>query len=283
MLLDEYKKSLKMPEAEEMFDLFFFRPIAYVLVKGLYRTPISPNHVTALSLLAGVVAAYFFSRPFSSTFVWGALLYALANILDCADGQLARLQQSGTLFGRVWDGVADYISSTAIFLALGVTLANGIWYLVLLAGVSSAVHSMVFDRYQSEFIARKIGEENFLRKELDRFTEEIRRMQEQKKGHLKILLLNLYILYLRIQNHFPGKERPGDIRPGLRRSAHNLMIRLWSFLGPTTNRTVLIVCALLDRLELYLWAVLSVGNLWLVVCYLLQRRVYRVRETETPA
>src|SRR5271169_1636711 len=128
MLIDEYKRSLKMPEAEEVFDLLLYRPVAFLFVKAAYCSPITPNQVTFLSMVAGLVAAWFFSTGSA------ALFYAVANILDCSDGQLARLQNSGTLMGRVVDGVADYISSVAIFLSLGIGFARNAdpqWLLVI--------------------------------------------------------------------------------------------------------------------------------------------------------
>ena len=57
------------------------------------------------------------------------------------------------------------------------------------------------------------------------------------------------------------------------RMAHRTTLRLWSFLGPTTNRTALVVAALLGRTDLYLSFALLPANAWLLVCYLLDRRV----------
>lgn len=270
MLLDEYKKSLKRPEAEEFFDLVFYRPIAYLVVKGISWMPVTPNQVTTVSLLAGLLASYFFFQGTSSALVWGALWYALANVLDCADGQLARLQQSGTLFGRVWDGVADYISTAAVFLGIG--LATNSWILVLVAVLSSVIHAMVFDYYQSEFMTMGNGSGSFLLNEIQRFTEEIDRRKKERRDGMEVFLLQTYVWYLRIQEHF-GSQKPKDSLNY--RSDKLRMIRLWSFLGPTTNRTLLIVCALFGNINLFLWIVSIAGNLWLAVCVLLQSRMAR--------
>ena len=94
-LVDDYRRSLKLPEAEELLDLAFYRPLAYAFVRAVYRTPITPNQVTLLSLAGGLAAAWCFTAGVGPALAWGALWYALANILDCADGQLARLQGSG--------------------------------------------------------------------------------------------------------------------------------------------------------------------------------------------
>src|SRR5437867_5653206 len=86
----QYRQSLKMPEAEELLDLVFYRPLAFLVVKAIYPLRITPNQVTMLSLGAGFVAAFYFSLGGFLAWTWGPISYAVANILDCADGQLAR-------------------------------------------------------------------------------------------------------------------------------------------------------------------------------------------------
>jgi len=278
MLIDEYKRSLKMPEAEEVFDLLLYRPVAFLFVKAVYRSPITPNQVTFLSMLAGLVAAWFFSTGSAAVLSWAALFYAVANILDCSDGQLARLQKSGTLMGRVVDGVADYISSVAIFLSLGIGFtrnADPQWLLVIGAGLGSAVHSFFFDHYQGEFISTVRSEKNFLEKEIEQFTQEIHRLEHEKVGTLKIIVLRIYLRYLSYQKRANTKNERQTFEPESYRKENRVMVRLWSFLGPTTNRTLLIACAIAGRIDLYLWSVFIFGNCWLLVCYLLQRNIHR--------
>ncbi len=278
MLIDEYKRSLKMPEAEEVFDLLVYRPIAFLFVKAVYRSPITPNQVTFLSMVAGLVAAWFFSIGSAAVLSWGALFYAVANILDCSDGQLARLQKSGTLMGRVVDGVADYISSVAIFLSLGIGFARNAdpqWLLVIGAGISSALHAFFFDHYQSEFMSIVRSEKNFLEKEIEQFTQEVHRLENEKIGTVKILVLRTYLRYLYYQKRANTKDERQSFDPENYRKENRIMIRLWSFLGPTTNRTLLIACALTGRIDLFLWTVFIFGNCWLLVCYLLQRNIHR--------
>src|SRR5436309_2404857 len=119
---EEYKKSLKMLEVEEFLDLILYRPLALVFVRCVYKTPITPNGVTFLSLLSGLASAYSFTRGTISGMAWGGIWYAIANTLDCSDGQLARLQGSGTPLGRLVDGVVDWVISVAIFVGLAIGL-----------------------------------------------------------------------------------------------------------------------------------------------------------------
>lgn len=280
MLIEEYKTSLKNPEVEEMFDLIFFRPVAYLVVKAIQGTGVTPNHVTAFSVVVGIISAAVFSQGTSAALMWAAILYAIANILDCADGQLARLQHSGTLFGRVWDGVADYVSSIAVFIGIGFALPLEMVWMVIAAGLSGGFHAAAFDHYQSAFMAMVNGNGNFLQQELERFTHEINRMwesipsgKERGEAGWRGFLLQIYLWYVRAQILLSKKQSASALVSISTTIAHERMIRCWSFLGPTTNRTVLIVCALFGRLDLYLYAVVIGGNLWLLACVLLQRRL----------
>jgi hypothetical protein len=38
-LFSDYKKSLKNIEAEEPLDIYFYRPIAFIIVRFFYQTP----------------------------------------------------------------------------------------------------------------------------------------------------------------------------------------------------------------------------------------------------
>jgi hypothetical protein len=273
-LLDEYRRSLKLPEAEELFDLGFYRPSAYAFVKAVYRSPITPNQVTMLSLAAGLASAWCFAAGAGAALAWGAFWYAVANILDCADGQLARLQQSGTPLGRLVDGIADYISSIAIFLGIGAGLSAAgtpMWPAVVAGGLSSALHAMFFDHYQSEFLSSARAERGFNDHESRRIAAEL----ERPGSAARALVLRLYLRYLRVQDRAGAGSSDGPVDPAAYRAANRRMIRLWSVLGPTTNRTLLMVCALAGRLDAYLWIVMAAGNGWLAFCYLMQRMIHQ--------
>ena len=98
---EEYKKSLKMAEVEEVIDLVFYRPLAFLLVISVYKTKIKPDHLTIAAIGMGLMGGFFYSLGTYSGCVLGALFYLLFNILDCSDGQLARLKKNGTSVGRI--------------------------------------------------------------------------------------------------------------------------------------------------------------------------------------
>ncbi len=53
-IIQEYKRGLKAVAVEEVLDLVFYRPLAFLLVKLIYRTSITPNELTLASMALGI-------------------------------------------------------------------------------------------------------------------------------------------------------------------------------------------------------------------------------------
>jgi len=47
---------------------------------------------------------------------------------------------------------------------------------------------------------------------------------------------------------------------------------MWSFIGSTSHVTLLLVTALIHRLDLYLWITVTLGNAWMFFLMILQYR-----------
>jgi phosphatidylglycerophosphate synthase len=274
--VDEYTRSLKLQEAEEWPDMLFFRPLAFVFVKAIYRTPITPNGVSLLSLIAGLASAWYFSFGTAHALLWGGIWLAIANTLDCADGQLARIQQSGTMLGRIIDGCIDYIIGVAVFLGMGAGLADqGVpaWLLVVAAGISIALHASFFDRYQRLYIGHARGAKPDGESERALFEKEIESVRGSGKGIFRIALIGLYLRYLQLQDAGKGRSPEAHVDSRVYVAANRMMIRSWTLLGPSTTRSLLIACAVLGDIPRFLWLVVAVQNILLVVNVVMQRQV----------
>ncbi|MEE8531950.1 MAG: CDP-alcohol phosphatidyltransferase family protein [Alphaproteobacteria bacterium] len=120
--------------------------IARVLVRPLARTPVTPNHLTAVTLLLGLAAAGLFARGDAGAANWGAGVFVLARFLDHFDGELARLTGTTSRFGYYFDYLSGGISYAALFAGIGIGLSGGAlggWALLLgAAGALSAVASV---------------------------------------------------------------------------------------------------------------------------------------------
>jgi hypothetical protein len=108
---------------EEWVDLHFFRPLGFRLANALGPKRVSPDQVTMASLVIGLIAGHlmFYSNPTLNTV--GVMLFVLSDVLDSADGQLARMRGSSTRFGRIFDGVADNLRFINLYLHLLARLA----------------------------------------------------------------------------------------------------------------------------------------------------------------
>ena len=128
------------------------RPIPYdqrlarVLVRPLARTPLTPNQLTAVTLLLALLGAGLMATGEESGLAWGSGLFVLARFLDHFDGELARLTGQTSRFGYYFDYVAGALSYAALFAAMGIGLDAGAlsgWAPLLgAAGALSALVSM---------------------------------------------------------------------------------------------------------------------------------------------
>ena len=279
--LKEFLSSLKMLEVEEILDLIFYRPLAFLFVKIVYRTPITPNQVTWLAMLLGIIAGILFALGTSSSLLLGAILLILYDILDCSDGQLARLQNSGSLTGRIIDGFADYAVAVATYLGIGIGFASNTaspgfyWIMTAFAGASNAVHSLTLDYYRNQFLDYALDRKGILSDDLQVYETEYKRLVANRTYNLDRLLIWIYLKYSRLQIKFSSHETVVDKKYDAADyyKKNKLLIHLWTYIGPTTELTFMIICAFLHRWDIFLWGMISVANMYAIGLYLYQRRV----------
>lgn len=97
--------------------------IARWCVGPLAHTPVSPNHLTTLGLLAGLAAGWCYAEG-GGLVHWGAALFVLAAWLDHADGELARLSARVSKFGHYYDNVAGVVTYIVLFCGMGIGLRD---------------------------------------------------------------------------------------------------------------------------------------------------------------
>ncbi len=118
---------------------------AAVLARQLATTGAHPNHVTAVSLIAGLCGAGLFALGETWAMNLGAGFFVLARFLDSVDGRLAAVADLRSKFGYYFDYVTGVLCYTALFVGLGIGLASGAlgdWaYAIGAAGAASAVVS----------------------------------------------------------------------------------------------------------------------------------------------
>ncbi|MBI3251879.1 MAG: CDP-alcohol phosphatidyltransferase family protein [Candidatus Omnitrophica bacterium] len=86
------------------------------------RTPLTPNHVTALCLASGIAGGFLFSMGRSDLSAAAAFFYCLAVILDNCDGEIARAKNLRSRFGEWFDIAADFLNDNALFIGVAAGL-----------------------------------------------------------------------------------------------------------------------------------------------------------------
>jgi len=265
-IYNEYKNSLKSIEIEEILDLVFYRPLAFLFVKTIYRTNLTPNQITGLALVFGLVADLFFAYGDHSSLIIAAVFLIIYDVLDCADGQLARLKKNGTPVGRIIDGVADYIVTIFAYIGIGIGLAGYtentllLWLLVIAAGLSNAFHAISVDYFRNRFLDITLERANVLQDGLDEFKEEYNRLSSLPGKYFQKIIIRIYLRYSSIQSNVDSKESNTNYDSKKYYAANKKIIHLWTYLGPTTQLTFLIICSFINWLEIYLWGMIIVGN-----------------------
>ena len=123
---EKYRATLKSAETEDWLDLHVIRPFCYYCAVFFAKFDIHPNTVTIWSMVIGAASAWFFAQ---GSFYYGGtmgLVYNLiaiallmaADILDCTDGQLARLTGKKSRIGRILDGIAGFTWFLPIYVLL---------------------------------------------------------------------------------------------------------------------------------------------------------------------
>jgi len=121
----EAEKKTDQPRGSDsdslIIDRYIIRKISGFISGFLLRTPVTPNQVTIISLILGIISGVFFSFGEYTYTITACLFYFLSTVFDQCDGEVARLKQMKTEFGWKLDIIVDAIVNTVI--VIGITIA----------------------------------------------------------------------------------------------------------------------------------------------------------------
>ena len=280
--ITDYKKSLKMKEVEEVFDLILYRPLAFIFVKSIIRTNITPNQLTFAAIVMGVIAGCFYSQGTQSCFIAGGIFYLLFNVLDCSDGQLARLKKNGTHVGRIIDGIADYIAVISVFIGVGIGFSAKSdnpafwWTMLALAGLSNIIHSVLVDYYRNRFLDYVLERKNMFEEDLEDYKKEYETIKDDKSKWLTKVIIRIYLKYMKFQGNITAKKKDEKLfktTPQEYFLKNKTAIRLWVILGPTSQITAMIICTMFMRVDIFCWIMIVGFNVIAVIAWILQKYI----------
>lgn len=276
----EYEASLKSIETENLIDRAFYRPIGFRIARALRGTGITPNMVTIISIFVGAAAGYFFYPPHIWLNICGILSLVLANILDCVDGQLARLTGIKSAIGRILDGVAGDIWFTCIYVGFALRLADqygSYWFFLpaVVSGFSHLLQANITDYYKTLhlfFISKEKGKEFQTVEQIDKQYADMRPgvdkvffffyrwyslLQMKTTPQLQHMLRRLKETY--------GEDIPEDIRLKFRRESSRLMKKYIDLLTFNGRTIVMFIIVLTGQVWAYFVYEIVVLNIVLIV------------------
>jgi len=270
-----YKSTLKPGAVETPLDLLFFRPCAYLFVRLALPTPLSANGMTILGILVGLFGASLFRLTDRPHIILASALTLLYAVLDCADGQLARARGTSSRFGRILDGMSDYIVGTASGIAISMHLyathgRPAIWLAV--GGLSSVIlQGTLFDYFKNRYLALSAS----TYREGNDLAETRAALDEAKREGASLFvraMYGIYIVFLRVQHAAGGARAALAISPEKYAASLAPVARGWAYLGPSTHVLVMGVFACAGGLSHYVWLRLTLGNALLLALYFEQFR-----------
>ncbi|MCQ2058821.1 MAG: CDP-alcohol phosphatidyltransferase family protein [Bacteroidaceae bacterium] len=112
------KSTYKSKDTEEFLDIWFTRPCGFVMALLCNALRMHPNVVTIISMVIGAFGGFcfYFGELKWSLIGVGSMIFA--NILDSADGQLARMSGKTSQLGRLLDGFSGDVWFFAMYLAI---------------------------------------------------------------------------------------------------------------------------------------------------------------------
>jgi len=263
------ESSLKPRDVEEWLDLWFYRPLGYRIARVCGRLGVHPNTVTVLSGLLGVLAGHLFYYSSRWVNLIGMGVFLIADLLDSADGQLARLSQKVSLTGRILDGVAGTLMFTSCYAHLCGRLMHStghawVWLLGALAGLSHSFQSSLADYYRLAYVRLAVRPEEGPMDRSETLRREYARLRGVPGARGARLLLAFYIPYVRrvevVSPNFVRllkrlyDEGSGAVPAGFAEAYRRLnrpLMKYYSLLATNLRVAVLFATVLLDRILLF--------------------------------
>jgi phosphatidylglycerophosphate synthase len=275
-----YRSSLKSDISDEPVNTFLIRPLAGILVRMLHPTGVTPNQVTIAATAFGLFAAWFYAQGIPSWTAAAGVCLTLKDLLDSADGQLARVKAMYSRTGRFLDSIGDFVVNIAVFSAIATAMvragedSRAIAACVLaFLGISLRVSYHVF--YHTSYLHLQ-GTYSMNR------TSEVLSDADHRQDRITLLLQRIYLFLYGWQDAIIARLdmlcRGRMLRINEQQwYGDHVAIRMSAFLGIGTELLLLTVFSIANRLGDYLWVNIAGMNLWWGICVGYRRFVLRAK------
>jgi CDP-alcohol phosphatidyltransferase len=283
----------KAREVEGIIDVYFYRKVGFRMAQWFAQRNVGPTTVTLLGGVFGILAGHAYYYRDLRLNLLGIVSHMVANALDNADGQLARLLNQQSRVGRLLDGFVDYTIWLGIYLHLALRCATAgqsswIWILAGAAALSHGWQAATADYCRNAYLSFVKGTSDAGFDSSVALQNEHRQLGWRHRI-LEKLLLKLYVNLTRQQEMLlPGLKRlretiarnfrdglPSWVRSRYRTGARPVL--KWShWLMPNARIFLLFVLFVIAEPVWFFWIEISLFNGLLVYVIFLQERVSRL-------
>jgi phosphatidylglycerophosphate synthase len=147
-------------------DRIVFRRLSRPLTRSLLPSGVSPNAVTIAGILVGIAGGLLLGAPHPALVALGVVALVVSGVLDCSDGEIARLRFAESRFGHWLDITGDTAVHAAVLggIVLGLRgsghVPSGATLAALALGVIGAFAVVTWSELTEERRHRAGGWEN---------------------------------------------------------------------------------------------------------------------------
>jgi phosphatidylglycerophosphate synthase len=147
----------KLSKEDKFFDLSDYgRAPAKYFVKAIEKSSLTPIHITLLFGISGIISIYCIYKNY---YIVAGFFLILKSILDAADGELSRVKNTPSYFGRYLDSIFDFVLNALIFLTIMYITKTSI-ALTLLAFVCLQLQGTLYNYYYVILRNRRMGSDS---------------------------------------------------------------------------------------------------------------------------
>jgi phosphatidylglycerophosphate synthase len=281
-----YSSLIKSRDVEDPVNQLVHRPLAYLFVRLIYRTPMTPDQVTYLALIVGTIAGLCWFIGTTRLMIVGGILLWSSAILDGADGILARAKGIQSETGRAVDGWADaQVAVVTVAAAFYHVLATDLRFyypvLMLLAVGTTIAHVYLYDFYREAYMHNTDPK-------WDGFPESIADVQalhEKAEAERAFWIvrwaMSSFVRVKKIEIFLIGLTNPKAGQENLRfivnektvdiyRRHNRAPMRLWMWVSTAPHSYLMAICGMFDRLDIYLWLRVVAANVIMIIALIWQ-------------
>ena len=118
----KYSEIRKYRGTEGIWVDYLFWIFSPFVTKLMLKLNVIPNQVTIFMIISGIIGAFIFSLPNIFLKLIGIIFIYLWYLLDCSDGEIARIKKKYSLFGKELDYLAHFINHPLFVISFAVSI-----------------------------------------------------------------------------------------------------------------------------------------------------------------